>query len=272
MRNHRDTVRLRELIAASGHCVALTGAGVSVLSGIPAFRGPGGLFESPEYPGTPAPGFSPPVPSALVERAFSIEEFEQNPDSFYKLAGPLVYTVHEKKPSCVHTALCTLEQEGLLKAIITQNIDGLHQKAGSRRVIEIHGSPRVHYCLRCAGVRLPYETVAPLVAAGRLPFCPKCGRPLKPAITFYGEPLPLDARRDAFGEAQAADLLLVLGTSLQVNPAAELPRVTLSRGGRLVIVNRTPTPLDAQAVLRFGEMEEVFKTGWFDWRAGYIPH
>jgi NAD-dependent deacetylase len=258
MKKRRDMVRLRELVAASKHCVALTGAGVSVLSGIPAFRGPGGLFESPAKPGAPAPGLSPPV---LTETVFSIEEFERNPGSFYKLAGPLVYTVHEKEPSCVHAALCALERAGPLKAILTQNIDGLHQKAGSRRVIELHGSPRVHYCLRCAGVRLPYEDAAPLAATGRIPLCPRCGRPLKPAITFYGEPLPLEARRDAFGEAQSADLLLVLGTSLAVNPATELPRVTLARGGRLVIVNRGPTPLDAQAVLRLDDLEAVFGAG-----------
>jgi NAD-dependent deacetylase len=251
MENSRDIVRLCKLIAESGHCVALTGAGVSVLSGINAFRGPGGIFESGEYPG------------ALMERAFSIEEFELNPGGFYKLAGPLVYTVHEKNPSCVHTALSALERAGLLKAVITQNIDGLHRKAGSRRVIEVHGSPRVHYCLRCAGIRLSYEEAASLVAAGRFPLCPECGRPLKPAITFYGEPLPLEASRAAFAEAQAADLLLVLGTGLLVNPAAELPRVTLARGGALVIVNRTPTPLDAQAALRFGDLEEVFGGGRF---------
>ena len=197
-----------------------------------------------------------------MEKALSIEEFERNPGSFYKSAGPLVYTVHEKKPSCVHAALSALEQAGPLKAVITQNIDGLHQKAGSRRVIEIHGSPHVHYCLRCAGVRLPYGAVAPLVAAGRLPLCPKCGRPLKPAITFYGEPLPLEARRGAFEELQSADLLLILGTSLRVNPAAELPRVTLARGGGLVIVNRTPTPLDARADLCLDDLEQVFGTLW----------
>jgi NAD-dependent deacetylase len=193
-----------------------------------------------------------------MERAFHIEEFEQNPDSFYKLAGPMVYTVHEKTPSRVHTVLAAMEQAGLLKAVITQNIDGLHQKAGSRRVIELHGSPRIHYCLRCAGIRVPYETVAPLVAAGRLPLCPQCGRALKPAVTFYGEPLPLEAQRAAFEEAQSADLLLILGTGLQVNPAAELPHLTLARGGRLVIVNLSPTPLDAQATLRFTQLKEVF--------------
>ncbi|MDR1412146.1 MAG: NAD-dependent deacetylase [Spirochaetaceae bacterium] len=256
MENRRDLNRLRRLIAASRHCVAFTGAGVSALSGIPAFRGPGGIFERPESPDAPPPGFLPPL---LTERAFCIGEFEQNPEYFYKLAGPLVYTVHEKTPSPVHNALAALEQKGILKAVITQNIDGLHQKAGSRRVIEIHGSPRVHYCLRCAGIRVPYESAASLVAAGRLPLCPQCGRPLKPAITFYGEPLPLDARRAACAEAQSADLLLVLGTGLQVNPAAELPRLTLARGGKLVIVNSTPATLDAQAALRFSSLEDVFE-------------
>jgi NAD-dependent deacetylase len=255
MENSRDLDRLCGLIAASRHCVALTGAGVSALSGIPAFRGPGGIFEGPENPGA--------IPPFLAERAFYIEEFEKNPELFYRLAGPLVYTIHEKKPSRVHNALAALEQEGILKAVITQNIDGLHQKAGSRRVIEIHGSPRLHYCLRCAGIRVPYENAAPLVIAGRLPVCPRCGRPLKPAITFYGEPLPLEARRAANEEAQTADLLLVLGTGLQVNPAAELPRAALARGGKLVIVNRTPTPLDAQAALRFSDLEEVFGENWF---------
>jgi NAD-dependent deacetylase len=262
MENSRDIVRLGELIAASGHCVALTGAGVSVLSGISAFRGPGGIFENGEYPGALTERAFWGEGAFSMEKAFSIEEFELNPGGFYKLAGPLVYTIHEKKPSCVHTALSALERAGLLKAIITQNIDGLHQKAGSRRVIEVHGSPRVHYCLRCAGIRLPYEEAAALAAAGRLPLCPKCGRPLKPAITFYGEPLPLEAGRAAFAEAQAAELLLVLGTSLLVNPAAELPRVTLARGGSMVIVNRSPTPLDAQAVLRFTELEQVFGDGF----------
>jgi NAD-dependent deacetylase len=238
----RDLDRLRELIASAGHCVVLTGAGVSVFSGIPAFRGPGGLFESAESPDMVA-GLLQDIQPSSMERAFSIEEFERNPENFYKLAGPLVYTIHEKTPSRIHRTLAALEQVGLLKAIITQNIDGLHQKAGSRRVIEIHGSPRIHYCLRCAGIRVSYETAAALVALGRVPACPRCGRPLKPALTFYGESLPLEARRTACGEAQSADLLLVLGTSLQVNPASELPRLTLVRGGKLVIVNRAPTPL-----------------------------
>jgi NAD-dependent deacetylase len=256
--------RLNQLIAESRHCVALTGAGVSVLSGISAFRGPGGLFERPgALAQAPAQDASRPAQASVpeppaLERAFTIEEFEQNPEFFYRAAGPMVYTVHEKTPSCVHRALAALEQAGLLKAVITQNIDGLHQKAGSRRVIELHGSPRFHYCLRCAGIRVPYETAAPLVAAGRLPLCPQCGRVLKPAITFYGEPLPLDAHRAAVEEAQSAGLLLVLGTSLQVNPAAGLPHLTLSRGGKLVIVNLTPTHLDAQATLRFARLEEVF--------------
>jgi NAD-dependent deacetylase len=141
--------------------------------------------------------------------------------------------------------------------VITQNIDMLHQKAQSRWVIELHGSPRVHYCLRCAGIRVGYAEAAAAVKAGGMPRCPRCGRVLKPAITFYGESLPLEARREAEGEAQDADLMLILGTSLTVMPAATIPRTTLRRGGALVIVNDMATPLDEDAAMRFGDLEEV---------------
>jgi NAD-dependent deacetylase len=190
---------------------------------------------------------------------FDIDEFERDPSLFYTNAGPLVYTVHEKEPSAAHTCLAELERRGFLKAVITQNIDMLHQKALSRRVIEVHGSPRIHYCLRCAGIRTTYAEAAAAVKVGDMPRCPKCGRVLKPAITFYGESLPLEARREAEGEAQDADLMLILGTSLTVIPAAAIPRTTLQRGGKLVIVNDTETPLDEDAALRFRDLEDVFK-------------
>lgn len=235
---------LHGLMAASKYCVAFTGAGVSALSGIAPFRGAGGLFEGEG-------GF-------LMEKVFYIEEFEKDPEFFYKTAGPFIYTAHEKTPSVVHTALAALEEQGALKAVITQNIDGLHQKAGSRRVIEMHGSPAFHYCLRCAGIRLPYTEAAPLALAGLFPRCPQCGRILKPAITFYGEALPLEAHRAACEEAQRADLLLILGTSLEAYPAADIPHMVLRGGGKLVIVNQSPTPLDSQAFLRFDSLEEVF--------------
>jgi len=152
-----------------------------------------------------------------------------------------------------------LEQRGFLKALITQNIDLLHQKGGSKNVIEIHGSPTVHYCLRCAGVRVAFEEAAAVVRKGEMPKCPKCGRVLKPAITFFGESLPTDALREAVSESQKADLMLVLGTSLTVHPAASMPNYTLRTGGNIVIVNNMPTPLDGRALLHFDDLGTVFE-------------
>ncbi|GHV88265.1 NAD-dependent protein deacetylase [Spirochaetia bacterium] len=239
------------MLRSARHCVAFTGAGVSTLSGIPDFRGDTGIFTNP--PDALFPALSP---SISAETLFDLEQFEKDPTFFYNTAGPLVYPVHEKAPSIVHTTLAALEEQGLVKSVITQNIDRLHQKAGSRRVIELHGSPAFHYCLRCAGIRVSYDEAAACLAAGAYPRCPQCGRILKPAITFYGEPLPLEARRAAEDQAQSADLMLVLGTSLLVRPAADIPRTTLHCGGKLVIVNRMPTPLDDDAALRFENLEE----------------
>jgi NAD-dependent deacetylase len=243
---------LFDRIRAARHCVALTGAGVSTLSGLRDFRGEQGLYREGDS------GDSAPF-GAAAEEMFAINRFEEDPSFFYQTAGSFIYTVDEKEPSIVHTTLADLENRGWLRALITQNIDLLHQRGGSRRVIEIHGSPRVHYCLRCAGVRMGFAEAAALVKAGELPRCPHCGRVLKPAITFFGESLPMDARRDAEAEAAAADLMLVLGTSLTVFPAAELPRTVLRRGGQLVIVNATKTPLDDRASLRFDDLRTVFE-------------
>jgi NAD-dependent deacetylase len=263
-----DLAELFAMISNARHCAALTGAGISTLSGLPDFRGANGLFSSglprefldrypPEVLALYLDGVNP--EARLFEKAFNIEEFEKDPSLFYTAAGSLVYTVHEKEASIVHIVLAELEKRGMLKSVITQNIDMLHQKAGSRRVIEIHGSPRTHYCLRCAGIRTSYEEAAACVRSGDMPRCPQCGAVLKPAITFYGEPLPLEARREAEEEAQSADLLLILGTSLTVYPAAGLPHTTLRRGGRLVIVNNSETALDGNAALRFNDLREVFE-------------
>ncbi|MDR3145770.1 MAG: NAD-dependent deacetylase [Treponema sp.] len=252
---------LFEMIRRSSYCVALTGAGVSTLSGIRDFRGKNGLYKEQD-----------------AEKIFDIDYFIRDPSFYYRAAASLIYNLREKEASVVHLVLGELEERGFLKALITQNIDLLHQKGGSRRVIEIHGSPSIHYCRSCsdpaqvealaaakAGGPLPgkdlmgFDEAAALVNAGELPRCGRCGAVLKPAITFFGESLPVRALEDAGAAARRADLMLILGTSLTVYPAAGLPELTLRSRGRIVIVNDMETPLDSYAVLRFADLGNVFE-------------
>jgi NAD-dependent deacetylase len=260
MPDHRVKA-LWERITRARHCIALTGAGISTLSGIRDFRGKNGLYNEEG-----------------AEKIFDIDYFRMDPSFYYTAAGTFIYNIHEKEPSVVHKTLGALEQRGLLRAVITQNIDLLHQKGGCRRVIEIHGSPSIHYCPQCSdsfaleelaasppdspfppGDLMRFEEAAALVKAGDLPRCARCGGVLKPAITFFGESLPVRALRAAENEARKADLMLVLGTSLTVHPAAALPELTLRAGGDLVIVNNQATPLDSRAVLHFNDLGEVFE-------------
>jgi NAD-dependent deacetylase len=234
--------KLFAIIQKSKYLVALTGAGVSTLSGIRDFRGKNGLYNDMD-----------------AEKIFDIGYFEKDPSFYYKQAGDFIYNLDEKEASIVHIVLGKLEQRGYLKALITQNIDLLHQKGGSKNVIEIHGSPQTHYCLRCAGIKVSYEEAASAVKKGAMPLCPKCGKVLKPAITFFGEALPADALKQAVAESEKADLMLVLGTSLTVYPAASMPQYTLRRGGKIVIVNNMPTPLDGMALLHFDDLGAVFE-------------
>jgi NAD-dependent deacetylase len=237
--------QLFNTIVSARHCIALTGAGVSTLSGIRDFRGKNGLYQEMD-----------------AEKMFDIDYFDQDPSYYYKTAGNFIYNIHEKTASVVHTTLGDLESKGFLKALITQNIDLLHQKGGSRRVIEIHGSPAIHYCRSCGDASksvMEFDAVAALVRSGDLPKCVHCGSVLKPAITFFGESLPAKALRDAETEARSADLMLVLGTSLTVYPAASIPQITLRAGGKVVIVNDMETPLDRYASFRFTDLGEVFE-------------
>jgi NAD-dependent deacetylase len=263
MNTKTDVSKLFERISAARHFVALTGAGVSTLSGIRDFRGKNGLYNDLD-----------------AEKIFDINYFRRDPSFYYKASADFIYNVHEHSPSIVHTTLARLEQKGYLKSLITQNIDLLHQKGGSRRVIEIHGSPSVHYCLSCSnlslveklaaegpGAALPrndgdllgFDDAAALVKAGELPRCKKCDRVLKPAITFFGETLPVIALEAAERDASRADLMLVLGTSLMVYPAAAIPQLSLRNGGELVIVNNMETPLDRDAAMHFEDLGEVFE-------------
>jgi NAD-dependent deacetylase len=233
---------LFEKIRGAKHCVALTGAGVSTLSGIRDFRGKNGLYKEFD-----------------ASRMFDIDYFEVDPTYYYKTAGEFIYNADDYPASVVHTALAALEKKGFLKAVITQNIDFLHQKGGSKHVIEVHGSPAIHYCMRCAGIRMSFEEVVPIVKRGEFPKCPECGRILKPAITFFGEMLPAAAIGEAESEASSCDLMLVLGTSLTVHPAAGIPETALRHGAEIVIVNNQSTGLDSRAILRFDELAPVFE-------------
>lgn len=232
---------LFQMLKASRRAVAFTGAGISTLSGIRDFRGKNGLYRQP---GT--------------QEMFDIDLFYRDPSVYYRMAKDFIYNLEEKEPNVVHRVLARLEEKGILRAVITQNIDLLHQKAGSRHVIEVHGSPRTHRCLQCA-CTLPFEAVAAAAKTGAVVFCPDCGGVLKPEITFFGESLPQQAIAEAQAEAGNADLLLVLGSSLTVYPAASLPYLTLNGGGAVVIVNEQPTSIDDSARLCFKDLGVVFE-------------
>jgi NAD-dependent deacetylase len=223
---------LAELIRDHQPCVALTGAGVSTESGIPDFRSPTGLwaqFDPYDYG--------------------SIESFRADPGRVWQFYAPRFAMLAEAEPNAAHLALAELERRGLLAAVVTQNIDTLHTRAGSREVIEVHGSIRTSTCPSCRRVSELAEVLALIEAGGGAPRCPACDAVLKPDVVFFGELLPEAAIDRAFALARAAGLLLVVGSSLEVHPVAGLPLETTRAGGLLAIVNRGPTPLDAHASL-----------------------
>jgi len=232
--------QLEDLVKQASYAIAFTGAGVSTLSGLPAFRGPKGLYNDPDY-----------------ARMFDIDLFLTDPSFYYTKGKNLLYGDLDPSASLVHQNLALWEKQGWLKAVITQNIDLLHQKAGSRRVIEIHGTPDPHQCLGC-GKTESYESIRRRVQNGEIPPRCACGGVFKPLITFFGEALPQNAWDEAIEEVGRCDLILVLGTSLTVYPAASLPQHAARRGASLVIVNDQPTPLDHLANLRFWDLEKAF--------------
>jgi len=236
----RDISALVHLIRQATSVVAFTGAGVSTLSGIPDFRGPNGLYRKFD-----------------ADRIFDIDNFWADPSSFYSQSRDFIYAMDACEPSLVHQVLARLEDAGRLEGVITQNIDMLHQRAGSRTVVELHGSPSWHACRDCPG-GAAFAAVAPLVRAGGVPRCARCGGVLKPGITFFGELLPPGALERAGALAAHADLLLVLGSSLVVQPAASLPLLTLRRGGQIAVVNQDATPLDEAAAWRGDDLARIF--------------
>lgn len=230
-----------DFIKSANHLVAFTGAGVSVLSGIKDFRGKNGLYKTMN-----------------AQKIFDLDVFMKDPSFYYTQAKDFVYNLDEKEPACTHRVLAKLEQKGYLKALITQNIDMLHQKAGNKKVLEIHGSATVHYCINC-GKEADKTDSFEKAKKGEVPKCKFCNGTIKPAITFFGESLPIKALNESITEVKQADALMVLGSSLTVYPAAHLPSYTLENGGHIMIVNDMPTSFDQYATLKYDDLGSVFE-------------
>jgi NAD-dependent deacetylase len=179
-----------------------------------------------------------------------IDAFRRDPDRFWGFYSQRFTTLRDKGPNCAHRAVAELERRGLIRGVITQNIDRLHKAAGSERVVEVHGSISHSVCLECGG-RFELDTVvAMLEDADGAPECPACVSPLKPDVVLFGELLPAEAMAEAHALAAEADLMLCVGSSLEVHPVAGLPGVTRASGGRLAIVTQGPTPYDSEADVR----------------------
>jgi NAD-dependent deacetylase len=230
----REAVRLAELIRDSERAVVLTGAGVSVPSGIPDFRTPGkGLWEKVN-------------PMEVAH----IDAFRREPDRFWHFYADRFASLVHKEPNRAHEAIAELERRGLVRGVITQNIDRLHRRAGSRNVIEVHGSIEYSVCLECGG-RVALDRVIELLEQHPgSPECEACISPLKPDVVLFGELLPEAALSEAYALAAEADLILCVGSSLEVYPVASLPGVTRDAGGRIALVTQGPTPYDEDAEVK----------------------
>jgi NAD-dependent deacetylase len=238
----RPVAQAIEILLASRHTVALTGAGISTPSGIPDFRGQrSGLWLEAD-------------PLAVA----SIWAFHDCPEQFYRWIRPLMVKALAAQPNAAHTALAALEHRGRRAAVITQNIDSLHLRAGSRRVLELHGHIRTATCLHCHHNVSSAPLWSAVLAGIQPPACPECGGLLKPDVILFGEPLPYDTITAAQHETLAADVMLIVGSSLEVMPAADLPLLAKRRGATTILINLTPTPLDDRmdVVIR----EDVVKT------------
>ena len=230
-----------ELLSTARRGLALTGAGVSAESGIPTFRGDGGLWTKYD-----------PVKVA------SIDYFMSDPSAYWKVSKDRGRVALAARPNAGHHALAALEAGGHLIAVATQNTDGLHQDSGSRRVIELHGSGRTVQCLDC-GNREPRSEVQARLEVEMPPRCSVCGGIfLKPTVVLFGEPMPHAAVQEAFALAREADVMLVVGSSLVVYPAADIPVAAVRSGASLIVINAEPTPVDefAAVVIR-GKSGEV---------------
>jgi NAD-dependent deacetylase len=220
--------RLGELVRLLQPCVVLTGAGISTESGIPDFRSAGGIWAR----------YDP-------QEVAHIDAFRANPAKVWEFYALRLDVLGRGEPNDGHRALAELEGRGWVEAVVTQNVDGLHARAGTRELVEVHGSLREAECVRC-GARVPSDEALSLLP---VPPCPGCGEPLKPGVVMFGEFLPVQAIERARRLAEQARLLLVVGSSLEVYPVAALPEETLAGGGSLAIVNRGGTSWDVRAAV-----------------------
>ena len=233
-RSLTPVARLAELVRDARRVVALTGAGISVPSGIPDFRSPGtGLWANVD-------------PMEVAH----IDAWRRDPERFWRFYGHRFHVLDGKQPNAAHAALVELERRGRLQGVVTQNIDMLHRKAGTRELVEVHGSVETSSCLR-DGSRYPLAEVKERLAAdpAGIPRC-DCGAPLKPDVVLFGEWLPEAAIDRAFALAAGADVLLCVGSSLEVHPVAQLPGVTHAAGGAVALVTQGPTPWDGRAAVK----------------------
>jgi NAD-dependent deacetylase len=222
--------RTAEIIQRAVNGVVLTGAGISTPSGIPDFRSSSGLWRR----------YNP------FEVA-SLSAFRYHPEKFFNWLREIALEINIANPNPAHTAIANMEQRGHLRTIITQNVDGLHQRAGSKRVLEIHGSLATATCVRCYQRYKTAEMIPQFLETGKIPLCGECGGILKPDIILFEEQLPLKTWLQAEEACRTSDLILVVGSSLEVMPVAGLPILALEHGAPLVIINKTPTYLDVRA-------------------------
>jgi len=227
---------LADLLSASASAVVLTGAGVSVPSGIPDFRSPGtGLWANVD-------------PMEVAH----IDAWRRDPDRFWRFYGERFATLKDIRPNRAHAVLAELERRGIVRGVITQNVDRLHRMAGSERVVEVHGSIEWSRCMTCGARVTLDEVVKRLEECDGAPECATCVTPLKPDVVLFGELLGDRAMADAHQLAAEADLMICVGSSLTVYPVAGLPDVTLDAGGRLAIVTEGDTPYDSKAQAKLG--------------------
>ncbi|GAB4291733.1 MAG: NAD-dependent protein deacetylase [Myxococcota bacterium] len=216
--------RAAEMIFHSGGGVALTGAGISVPSGIPDFRSPGGVWEKYD-----------------IYEYGTIQAFLSNPQKVWKLFKEFDSLISAAKPNNAHIALAELEERGFIKGVITQNIDGLHHKAGSKMIVEFHGNCLRLHCVRC-GFALGREEY-PAEDDGLIPTCPECDQPLKPTVVLFGEQIPSDSISAALSLTDAANVFVVVGTSASVAPASLYPELAFNRGIPVIEINMEATHL-----------------------------